>query len=430
MGELGLFYRLAGIVLVGKSLASAGGQNPIEPAKLASAILHGPHVANFADVYALLDAGGGAALTRDADELAAALLALFADAGRLRAMARAAASAVEREAGAVERAMARAGAASGRAAGLAPVIAPRFWADRASGLDRPGALSPLGAIYGAATARRMARRGDRRLRRPSCASAISSSAAPARRRPRSRSRGCCRTPASASPSCRAAMAAPGAPSRCASIPRCTARATSATSPCCSRASRPVSSAPTGSLRPRAAIEAGASVLVMDDGLQNPALVKDLSLAVVDGEARFGNGLCVPAGPLRAPLEAQAQFVDALVVIGGEIDSLGDLCDAAPGKPVFRARLQPDAVVAARLIGRPVLAFAGIARPEKFFATLSEIGASVAATRVFPDHHPFTSTEIEALLARSRRRATSSSSRPKRTTSGSRRSMRAQSSHCR
>ncbi len=105
MGELGLFYRLAGVVLVGKSLASEGGQNPIEPAKLASAILHGPHVANFADIYALLDSGGGAALTRDADELAATLLALFADAGRLRAMARAAASAVEREAGAVERAM-------------------------------------------------------------------------------------------------------------------------------------------------------------------------------------------------------------------------------------------------------------------------------------------------------------------------------------
>jgi len=106
MGELGLFYRLAGIVLVGKSLAGTGGQNPIEPAKLASAILHGPHVANFADVYALLDGGGGAVVTRDADELAATLRALFADTGRLRAMARAAANAVERQAGASDRAMA------------------------------------------------------------------------------------------------------------------------------------------------------------------------------------------------------------------------------------------------------------------------------------------------------------------------------------
>jgi 3-deoxy-D-manno-octulosonic-acid transferase len=105
IGELGLFYRLAGIVLVGKSLTGAGGQNPIEPAKLASAILHGPHVANFADVYELLDRGGGAVVTRDSGELAATLSALFADSARLRGMARAAARTVERQAGAVDRAM-------------------------------------------------------------------------------------------------------------------------------------------------------------------------------------------------------------------------------------------------------------------------------------------------------------------------------------
>jgi 3-deoxy-D-manno-octulosonic-acid transferase len=103
IGELGLFYRLAGVVFVGKSFVSGGGQNPIEPAKLASAILHGPHVANFADVYALLDSAGGAAMVRDAQELAQTLAALFADGGRLRAMARAAAQVVESQAGAVER---------------------------------------------------------------------------------------------------------------------------------------------------------------------------------------------------------------------------------------------------------------------------------------------------------------------------------------
>ncbi len=105
IGELGLFYRLAGIVFVGRSMFFGGGQNPIEPAKLASAILHGPHVDNFADVYAPLDAEGGAMTARDADELAAALAALFADAHRLRAMARVAAEVVERRGGAVERAL-------------------------------------------------------------------------------------------------------------------------------------------------------------------------------------------------------------------------------------------------------------------------------------------------------------------------------------
>jgi 3-deoxy-D-manno-octulosonic-acid transferase len=105
MGELGLFYRLAGVVFLGKSLVeeTGGGQNPIEPAKLASAILHGPYVANFADVYALLDSATGAAPIRDAPALAEALAALFIDGGKLRAMARAAAQAVESQTGALER---------------------------------------------------------------------------------------------------------------------------------------------------------------------------------------------------------------------------------------------------------------------------------------------------------------------------------------
>jgi len=105
LGELGLFYRLAGVVLAGKSFVGEGGQNPIEPARLGCAILHGPRVANFVDVYALLDAAGGAATVADAEELAATLTALFADPGRLRAMARAAAKAVETEGGAAERIM-------------------------------------------------------------------------------------------------------------------------------------------------------------------------------------------------------------------------------------------------------------------------------------------------------------------------------------
>jgi 3-deoxy-D-manno-octulosonic-acid transferase len=103
MGELGLFYRLAGVVFVGKSFAPGGGQNPIEPARLASAILHGPHVANFADVYALLDAAGGAVKVDDAQELAQTLAALFTDGGRLRTMARTAAKVVEGQTGAVDR---------------------------------------------------------------------------------------------------------------------------------------------------------------------------------------------------------------------------------------------------------------------------------------------------------------------------------------
>ncbi len=92
-------------MFVGKSFAGGGGQNPIEPARLASAILHGPMVGNFADAYAALDASGGAVEISEPDGLGEALIALFADAGRLRAMARAAGDTVERQSGAVERSM-------------------------------------------------------------------------------------------------------------------------------------------------------------------------------------------------------------------------------------------------------------------------------------------------------------------------------------
>ena len=92
-------------MFVGKSFAGGGGQNPIEPARLASAILHGPMVGNFADAYAALDAAGGALEIGEPERLGKALVALFADAAKLRAMARAAGDTVERRSGAVERSM-------------------------------------------------------------------------------------------------------------------------------------------------------------------------------------------------------------------------------------------------------------------------------------------------------------------------------------
>ncbi len=96
MGELGIFYRLANVVFVGKSIGPAeGGQNPIEPAKLGAAVLHGPNVGNFADVYRELDASRGAVVVGDAPTLARALSMLFSDPALLRKMARAASDQVE-----------------------------------------------------------------------------------------------------------------------------------------------------------------------------------------------------------------------------------------------------------------------------------------------------------------------------------------------
>ncbi len=154
---------------------------------------------------------------------------------------------------------------------------------------------------------------------------------------------------------------------------------------------------------RAAVEAGANALVLDDGLQNPALRKDLAFAVVDGETGFGNRLCIPAGPLRAPLAAQAPYVAALIAIGGDETGLEAISASVHGKPILRATLEPDALAAVPLIGREVLAFAGIARPEKFYATLRRIGAQIVATRDFADHHPYAPREIEALIEEAARR---------------------------
>jgi tetraacyldisaccharide 4'-kinase len=148
---------------------------------------------------------------------------------------------------------------------------------------------------------------------------------------------------------------------------------------------------------REAVAKGASVIVMDDGLQNPSLAKDTRIAVVDGGVGVGNGLCIPAGPLRAPLAAQFAMIDALVIIGeGEAGARIESIANQRKTPVIRARLAPDADASARLRGQRVLAFAGIGRPEKFFATLESVGAKVVGTRSFPDHHPFSVDELSEL----------------------------------
>ncbi len=153
----------------------------------------------------------------------------------------------------------------------------------------------------------------------------------------------------------------------------------------------------------AAISAGASVIVMDDGFQNPALAKDCSLLVVDAARGIGNGMVTPAGPLRAPLAAQLDQAHGLVIIGTLAGAAGITADARARRiPIFHAQLQPDAAALAALDGGPVLAFAGIGNPEKFFATLSAAGIALAATRSFDDHHRYTRAEAMALCERAER----------------------------
>jgi len=146
--------------------------------------------------------------------------------------------------------------------------------------------------------------------------------------------------------------------------------------------------------------AGASAIVMDDGFQNPSLAKDLAILVVDGRRGIGNGLVIPAGPLRAPAEAQIARAHALVIVGPP-ELAAPLAEDARrhNAAVFHARLEPDRSAIAALGGRKVLAFAGIADPEKFFATLAEAGIAVAERASFGDHHRYTTAEAQTLIKR-------------------------------
>ena len=150
---------------------------------------------------------------------------------------------------------------------------------------------------------------------------------------------------------------------------------------------------------------GASVILMDDGFQNPAIAKDAALIVIDSERGIGNGYVIPAGPLRAPLPPQLARTDALIVVG-EGDASRDVAAAVAAREgqVLSAHLKPDAASVAALAGKRVLAFAGIGDPQRFFRTLRSSGIDVVRERAFADHHNFSENEIEALLAEARRDA--------------------------
>jgi len=141
---------------------------------------------------------------------------------------------------------------------------------------------------------------------------------------------------------------------------------------------------------QAAVAAGAEIIIMDDGFQNPSLFKDFSVIVIDGATGFGNGLLVPAGPLREPPAAGFLRADAAVIVGE--DRTGIASNLHPDFPLLAARLvpTPDGEFVA---GKRVVAIAGIGQPAKFFATLQEMGCTLAAHHAFADHHLYTPHEI-------------------------------------
>jgi tetraacyldisaccharide 4'-kinase len=144
----------------------------------------------------------------------------------------------------------------------------------------------------------------------------------------------------------------------------------------------------------AAANNGAHAIVMDDGFQNPALAKDLSLIVVDSAFGIGNGKVFPAGPLRERLQDGMQRADAIVLLrapGGEETEVEDAWLKDFSKPLLTAQLDANPPPPGKYV-----AFAGLARPEKFFDTLTALGAELEDTVPYPDHHPYSEDNLEFL----------------------------------
>lgn len=143
----------------------------------------------------------------------------------------------------------------------------------------------------------------------------------------------------------------------------------------------------------AAVSAGANLVICDDALQHHALHKDINMLIIDGAYGIGNGWLLPAGPLRESLSDALARCDGVVLIGEDAHGVTRNISL----PIFKAKLEPVGDVN-WLKNTDVIAFAGIARPQKFYATLKALGATIRATHDFPDHHEFSESELNVLAS--------------------------------
>jgi len=147
---------------------------------------------------------------------------------------------------------------------------------------------------------------------------------------------------------------------------------------------------------KAATQAGAEILILDDGLQNPSLYKNFSIIVVNGEYGLGNERVFPAGPLRETVESGLKKANIIMIMGKDNHSLEKRWQGIC--PIFHGDLDPYINDIQALKNKPIYAFAGIGHPEKFFAMLHNYGLHVIAEKAFPDHYSFKSRDLDKLRA--------------------------------
>ena len=143
------------------------------------------------------------------------------------------------------------------------------------------------------------------------------------------------------------------------------------------------------------------VIVMDDGMQNPHIFRDVSLGVFDGASGIGNGWLIPAGPMRTRFSDGIDSLDAAVINGD--DATGMTGRLGGRVSVFKAQMRADRGIIEELDGSPLLAFAGIAKPKRFFESVEAAGGNVVRQMSFADHHPYSGHDLSVIQQEAQRR---------------------------